>query len=111
MELGVSVRTTYDRLRDAAAWAEAVGLAALAVPDHVLRAHATDPALAEPAPAPDPFVQLAALARETHGIDLVVLSSPITFRHPAILLKAATELSIVSEGRFVLGVGTGYRQS
>lgn len=111
MELGVSVSTTYDRLRDAAAWAETVGLAALAVPDHVLRSHATDPALAETAPAPDPFVQLAALARETHRVDLVVLSSPITFRHPAILLKAATELSIVSEGRFVLGVGTGYRQS
>ncbi|MGH8926119.1 MAG: LLM class flavin-dependent oxidoreductase, partial [Acidimicrobiia bacterium] len=47
-------------------------------------------------------------ARETNRIRLTVLVSPLTFRHPAVIAKAAATLDQMSEGRFDLGVGTGW---
>jgi alkanesulfonate monooxygenase SsuD/methylene tetrahydromethanopterin reductase-like flavin-dependent oxidoreductase (luciferase family) len=41
-------------------------------------------------------------------LELVVLVSPITFRHPAVMLKAATTIDHMSGGRFALGLGTGW---
>jgi alkanesulfonate monooxygenase SsuD/methylene tetrahydromethanopterin reductase-like flavin-dependent oxidoreductase (luciferase family) len=59
-------------------------------------------------PAPDAFVQFGGLARETDDLGLVMLVSPITFRHPAVLAKMAVTLDRMSGGRFSLGVGTGW---
>ena len=109
MELALSLNGVLDDVIEDARWAEAAGFAAIALPDHLLRAQATDPAVAARLPAPDPFVQLAVLARETRTVELATLCSPVTFRHPAVLLKAAIELDHASRGRFTLGLGTGYR--
>jgi alkanesulfonate monooxygenase SsuD/methylene tetrahydromethanopterin reductase-like flavin-dependent oxidoreductase (luciferase family) len=59
-------------------------------------------------PAPDAFVQLGGLARETEDLELVMLVSPITFRHPAVIAKMAVTLDRMSGARFSLGVGTGW---
>ena len=45
---------------------------------------------------------------ELTDLVLVMLVSPITFRHPAVLLKMAVTLDRMSNGRFTLGVGTGW---
>lgn len=106
MEYGLQTSGIYDHVLAAARWAEDQGLAAFALPDHYLMA--LDETKAGEAPAPDALIQLAGLARETSSIELAVLVSPITFRHPAVLAKSAIEISIMSGGRFMLGVGTGW---
>jgi alkanesulfonate monooxygenase SsuD/methylene tetrahydromethanopterin reductase-like flavin-dependent oxidoreductase (luciferase family) len=104
-DLAIQVRGTYQEILTAARWAESSGLAALAVPDHYLSS-ATD--VGEP--AWDSLIQLGGLARETRRIELVDLVSPITFRHPAVYAKTAVTLSDMSEGRFWLGLGTGWME-
>lgn len=96
---------TYGELLAAAQWAESAGLAAFARSDHyyVPRGSAV---LAD-----DAFTALGGIARETSTIPLVLLVSPITFRHPAVIAKAAATLNDMSGGRFDLGMGTGWMES
>jgi alkanesulfonate monooxygenase SsuD/methylene tetrahydromethanopterin reductase-like flavin-dependent oxidoreductase (luciferase family) len=50
---------------------------------------------------------VAALAYETAGARIGPLVSPITFRNPAVLAKAAVTVDHISGGRLELGVGAG----
>jgi alkanesulfonate monooxygenase SsuD/methylene tetrahydromethanopterin reductase-like flavin-dependent oxidoreductase (luciferase family) len=108
MELGLFVEPqmggSYRRLVELARWAEDFGLDAFARSDHYLHMDHT-------ADATDALVSLAGVAVETSSIRLVTLVSPITFRHPAIMAKAATTIDEISGGRFSLGVGAGWMQS
>jgi alkanesulfonate monooxygenase len=106
MDYALQVSGPYHRLLDAAAFAKDRGLVALALPDHYLMALSDEAAMTSP--APDAFIQLGGLARDTADIELVMLVSPITFRHPAVLAKMAITLDRMSHGRFTLGVGTGW---
>jgi len=106
MEYALQVSGPYTHLLEAASFAADRGLAAIALPDHYLLA--LDEEKAKETPAPDAFIQFGGLARETQDIDLVMLVSPITFRHPAVILKMAVTLNRMSGGRFTLGVGTGW---
>jgi alkanesulfonate monooxygenase SsuD/methylene tetrahydromethanopterin reductase-like flavin-dependent oxidoreductase (luciferase family) len=103
MELAVQMRGAWADTRTAATWAESRGLAAFAMPDHYLRR-----ASAPDDDAFDHLTHLAALAATTERIELVSLVSPVTFRHPAVLLKMAVTIDDISGGRFTLGVGTGW---
>jgi alkanesulfonate monooxygenase SsuD/methylene tetrahydromethanopterin reductase-like flavin-dependent oxidoreductase (luciferase family) len=103
MEFGLQVRSGWEGTVAAAGWAEETGLAAFAMPDHYLQ-RGDEPEK----PAYDHLVHLAALARETKSIELVGLVSPVTFRHPAVLYKMSVTIDEVSDGRFTLGVGTGW---
>lgn len=103
MEFALQGAGSYETLLGAAHWAEDRGLVCFAVPDHyVMSLSGTGP------PAYDAFVQLAGLARETSAIELSVLVSPITFRHPAVVAKSAFTIDALSGGRFSLGIGTGW---
>jgi alkanesulfonate monooxygenase SsuD/methylene tetrahydromethanopterin reductase-like flavin-dependent oxidoreductase (luciferase family) len=106
MDYALQVAGPYQKLLEAAGFASKRGLVALALPDHYLMA--LEEEKAKTTPAPDAFIQLGGLARETTDLDLVMLVSPITFRHPAVLAKMAVTLSRMSDGRFTLGVGTGW---
>ncbi len=106
MQYALHIAGTYDHLLEAAEFSRDRGLVALAVPDHYLMA--LDDEGARTRPAPDAFMQLGGLARDTRDIDLVMLVSPITFRHPAVLAKMAVTLDRMSGGRFTLGLGTGW---
>ena len=106
MEYGLAVAGNYDKVLDGARFAEARGLTAIALPDHYLLSLNDEEA--RNTPAPDAFVQLGGLARETTDIELIMQVAPITFRHPAVLAKMAVTLDQMSGGRFVLGVGTGW---
>ena len=108
MELGLFVEPqfggSYRRLVELAQWAEDTGLDAFARSDHYLHGETT-------AHATDAMVSLAGVASETDSIRLITLVSPITFRHPAVMAKAATTIDEISGGRFTLGVGTGWMES
>ncbi|MBM3695512.1 MAG: LLM class flavin-dependent oxidoreductase [Actinobacteria bacterium] len=108
MEFGLmtepQVGLTYADLLAAARLAEDLGLEVFGRADHL-----TFPRFSAPH-ATEAFTTLAGLARETRRIRLMVLVSPITFRHPAILAKAAATIDEMSGGRFVLGLGTGWME-
>jgi alkanesulfonate monooxygenase SsuD/methylene tetrahydromethanopterin reductase-like flavin-dependent oxidoreductase (luciferase family) len=54
------------------------------------------------------FTTAAALAHRVPGKTIGIAVAASTFRHPAVLAKQATVLDIVTGGRFILGVGTGW---
>lgn len=56
----------------------------------------------------DPFVALTAAAAVTNRIQLLTYLVVLPYRNPFITAKAAATLDLVSNGRFILGVGTGY---
>jgi alkanesulfonate monooxygenase SsuD/methylene tetrahydromethanopterin reductase-like flavin-dependent oxidoreductase (luciferase family) len=108
MEFGLFVEPqlggSYRRLVELAKWAETNGLDAFARSDHYLHGETS-------AHATDSLTALAGVAAETDSIRLVSLVSPITFRHPGAMAKAATTIDEISDGRFTLGVGTGWMES
>jgi F420-dependent oxidoreductase-like protein len=54
---------------------------------------------------------LAALAARTERVRLGPLVCGNTYRHPAVLLKAAVTADHISDGRIVLGMGAGWQQN
>jgi alkanesulfonate monooxygenase len=59
-------------------------------------------------PTTDAWAILAGLARETEGITLGTLVSPVTFRHPGNFVKLVTTVDHMSGGRLEVGVGAGW---
>ena len=106
MEFAIQTSGVYEDVLAVAQFSEQRGLPAIALPDHYLMA--LDEEKAKTTPAPDALIQLSGLARDTDRIQLVVLVSPITFRHPAVLVKTAVTIDRMSGGRFTLGIGTGW---
>jgi alkanesulfonate monooxygenase SsuD/methylene tetrahydromethanopterin reductase-like flavin-dependent oxidoreductase (luciferase family) len=108
MEFGLMVEPqvggSYAELRDLARWAEDQGLDAFARSDHLLNHE-------DSAPSTDALTTYGGLAEATDSIQLAVLVTPLTFRHPAVIVKTAATLDEMSSGRFALGVGTGWMQS
>ena len=56
----------------------------------------------------DPFVALGAAAAVTNRIKLLTYLAVVPYRNPLLLAKAAASVDLISNGRFILGVGTGY---
>lgn len=108
MDFALQTSGDYETVLTAARWAEERGLACIALPDHYFLGLG-DEGLERP--ALDALAQLAGLARETSTIQLSVLVSPITFRHPAVLYKNGVTLDHMSGGRFTLGIGTGWMEA
>ncbi len=107
MELGVQVVGDYDHLLTIARITEDSGAAALALADHYLYGQSHEDYAS---PAYDSLVQAAALARDTERLELVMLVSPVTFRHPAVYAKTALTIDDASGGRFTLGLGAGWHE-
>src|SRR5688572_30623685 len=95
---------TYEQMLAMAQWSEANGLTSFARSDHFYSGRQPRP------PSTDAFAVLAGLARETESIRLTLLVTPVTFRHPAVIAKAAATIDEMSGGRFDLGVGTGWME-
>lgn len=56
----------------------------------------------------DPFVALGAVAAVTERIKLLTYLTVVPYRNPLLLAKAAATVDMISKGRMILGVGTGY---
>ena len=57
----------------------------------------------------DPWVLLGALASHTHQIALASGAIVLTLRHPLHIAKGAGSVQTLSNGRFILGLGSGDR--
>ena len=55
----------------------------------------------------DPWIELAAIARETGSIRLGVMVTCAAYRHPVMLARAVADVDRISQGRVVLGIGSG----
>jgi len=95
---------SYQQLLALTRWAEEIGFDAFARSDHYLDGERS-------APVTDALASLAGLARDTTSIQLVVLVTPLTFRHPAVIAKTAVTIDEMSAGRLGLGVGTVWMES
>src|ERR1700761_8685727 len=60
-------------------------------------------------PAEDPFLEgytsLGYLAGQTTSIELALLVTGVTYRHPGLLAKTVTTLDVLSQGRSTFGIG------
>jgi alkanesulfonate monooxygenase SsuD/methylene tetrahydromethanopterin reductase-like flavin-dependent oxidoreductase (luciferase family) len=81
------------------------GLEALFRSDHYLSQ--TDAGRA----ATDAWTLLGALAARTSKLRLGTLVSPVTFRHPSVLAKAAATVDHISGGRVEVGIGAGWMET
>lgn len=83
--------------------AERLGFDGLFTSDHYL----SDVLVPEPG-SHDAWTLLAALAARTERLRLGTMVSPVTYRLPTVLAKAATTVDRISGGRVVLGIGAGW---
>ncbi|BBX08137.1 LLM class F420-dependent oxidoreductase [Mycolicibacterium aichiense] len=85
--------------------AEAAGADAVFVMDHFYQL----PSLGAPEePMLEAYTALGALANATQRVQLGTLVTGNTYRNPTLLAKAITTLDVISQGRAVLGIGTGW---
>lgn len=59
----------------------------------------------------DPFTALAFVAAESSRLQLQTNILVLPYRNPFLTAKAATSLQVLSGGRFILGVGSGYQKA
>jgi F420-dependent oxidoreductase-like protein len=64
----------------------------------------------ESRPVLDAWTTIAGLAARTSTLQLGTLVSPVTFRHPAVLARAAATADEISGGRVTLGIGAGWME-
>lgn len=90
---------------DYATQADRLGFDALWVRDVPLNS----PDYPDPVGHLEPWVHLGALAAQTRRIALITGAIVSPLRHPLHVAKASMSLDVLSNGRFVLGLGTGDR--
>jgi F420-dependent oxidoreductase-like protein len=85
--------------------AEAAGATWLSVMDHYFQMDQT-------APASDPMLEgyttLGYLAAHTSSLELGLLVTGVTYRHPGLLAKIVATLDVLSSGRAALGIGAAW---
>jgi alkanesulfonate monooxygenase SsuD/methylene tetrahydromethanopterin reductase-like flavin-dependent oxidoreductase (luciferase family) len=81
-------------MRDEMQYLESAGFDSVFLPDH-------------PMLFPDPWVSLAGVAHATTKIRLGALVSCVAYRHPAMLARAVADVDCLSNGRALLGLGSG----
>jgi F420-dependent oxidoreductase-like protein len=85
--------------------AETAGFDSLWLMDHFFQV----PALGDVAdPMLEAYTTLGFVAGQTSHIELGVMVTGVTYRHPGVLMKTVTTLDVLSGGRAWLGLGTGW---
>jgi F420-dependent oxidoreductase-like protein len=102
---GTGVAELFPTVIAQAQEAEAAGFDSVFVMDHFYQL----PMLgAHDQPMLEAYTALGALATATTKVQLGTLVTGNTYRNPTLLAKAITTLDVISQGRAVLGVGTGW---
>ena len=96
------------RLSEVVRVADGAGLDTVWVSDHLLQA---DPTSTEDAEMLEAYTTLGFLAARTERVRLGSMVTGVTYRPPALLVKAVTSLDVLSGGRAWLGIGAGYHTS
>jgi F420-dependent oxidoreductase-like protein len=85
--------------------AEEAGIDSLWVMDHFFQS----PKLgAVEDPMPEAYTALAFVAGQTSRIELGVMVTGVTYRHPGVLIKTVNTLDVLSGGRAWFGIGAGW---
>jgi probable F420-dependent oxidoreductase len=99
---------SFASVAEVAVRAEALGFHSVWVSDHFFASLARFGGPDEPQGSLEPLSTLAGLAMRTERVRLGTLVLGASFRHPAILVKSATAIDLLSGGRLELGIGAGW---
>jgi alkanesulfonate monooxygenase SsuD/methylene tetrahydromethanopterin reductase-like flavin-dependent oxidoreductase (luciferase family) len=97
--MGRSVPALYEQVAEQCVLAEELGYDSFFVAEHHFHPYGV---------VPNPAVFLAALAQRTSRIRLGPAISILTFHHPLTVAENYAMVDILSNGRLVMGVGSGY---
>ncbi|MCB9490724.1 MAG: LLM class F420-dependent oxidoreductase [Dehalococcoidia bacterium] len=107
MDLGVMIEgqegLNWDRWRRIIRTTEDLGFESLFRSDHFFSLsgpHDRD--------ALETFISFVLVAEESSRIRFGPLVSSMTFRHPSLLARMAAQIDLLSDGRFILGMGAGW---
>jgi F420-dependent oxidoreductase-like protein len=102
---GTGVAEIFPTVIAQAREAEAAGYDSVFVMDHFYQL----PGLGTPdQPMLEAYTALGGLATATERLQLGTVVTGNTYRNPTLLAKAITTLDVVSQGRAILGIGTGW---
>jgi F420-dependent oxidoreductase-like protein len=87
--------------------ADEAGVANLSLMDHYLQ---LDVLGGPEQPMLEGYTTLGFLAAATANVDLLLLCTGVTYRHPGLLAKIVTTLDVLSAGRAVLGIGAAWNE-
>lgn len=97
----MSLPASWDEARLHAEWAEDIGFTSLWTGDHLR--HQRQPEH----PFLDGWTLLSSVVSCYERVRIGMLVSNLIYRHPALLARQAAATDLISNGRLVLGVGTG----
>jgi probable F420-dependent oxidoreductase len=96
----------FTKARAAAEWADANGFYSVSINDHFF-----SPLGSPRVPQLECFSTLSAVASVTKNVRLAPTVAAASFRSPPMLAKIASTLDHLSNGRLVLGIGSGWQRS